>query len=151
MKNRTYQEILDGAIRGEIEAARFYANVAEKMESAFLKELFQTFSKEEQAHRKILEDFKKDPNGSVHFEATPDFHVSQTVDEPALTIAMKPAEAIALAMKKEEAAMEHYLELAQACNDPHQKKLFNELATMERGHKTKMEAAFVDIGYPEVW
>jgi rubrerythrin len=31
------------------------------------------------------------------------------------------------------------------------KKLFYELAAMERGHKSKMESAFVDIGYPEVW
>lgn len=32
-----------------------------------------------------------------------------------------------------------------------QKKIFLELAEMEREHKAKMESAFVDIGYPEVW
>jgi rubrerythrin len=30
-------------------------------------------------------------------------------------------------------------------------KIFLELAAMERDHKAKLEAAFVDIGYPEVW
>lgn len=64
---------------------------------------------------------------------------------------MKPVDAIALAMKKEEAAMQQYTRLAQASMDAEQKKIFLELAEMEREHKTKMEAAFVDIGYPEVW
>jgi rubrerythrin len=54
-------------------------------------------------------------------------------------------------MKKEQAAMKHYTQLADACTDPDQKNIFLELAAMEREHKNKMEAAFVDIGYPEVW
>jgi rubrerythrin len=47
--------------------------------------------------------------------------------------------------------MRHYTELADVCTNPDRKKLFYELAAMERGHKNKMESAFVDIGYPEVW
>ena len=31
------------------------------------------------------------------------------------------------------------------------KKIFLDLAAMEQGHKRKMEDAFVDIGFPEVW
>jgi len=64
---------------------------------------------------------------------------------------MKPADAIALAMKKEEEAMNLYLSLAESCKDEAQKQIFKDLAAMERGHKFKMEKAFVDIGYPEVW
>ena len=64
---------------------------------------------------------------------------------------MKPAEAIALAMKKEEEAIVQYTALAEDCPDAEKKKVFLDLAAMERGHKKKMEAAFVDIGYPEVW
>ena len=54
-------------------------------------------------------------------------------------------------LKKEEAAMKHYAALAQAATDEAQKQVFEELAAMEQGHKAKMEAAFVDIGFPEVW
>jgi rubrerythrin len=80
-----------------------------------------------------------------------DFGISETVAEPVLSADMQPAEAIALAMKKEESAMRQYTRLADACKDGTQRKVFLELAAMEREHKSKMEAAFVDIGYPDVW
>lgn len=47
--------------------------------------------------------------------------------------------------------MRHYTEMGNACADADRKKVFCELAAMEGEHKSKMEAAFVDIGYPEVW
>ena len=151
LKQQDYTHILEQAIQSEIEAARFYADVAGKTANAFLKKLFATFSAEEQKHRRILEGFRNDPSTLLHFERVPDLGVSQTVPEPVLSIEMRPADAIALAMKKEESAMRQYAQMAEACTDAQQKDVFLELAAMEREHKAKMEAAFVDIGYPEVW
>ncbi len=151
MKDSIYEDILKRAIQGEIEAAEFYANVAEQSENTYIKDLFRSFSEEEKKHRQILEGFRQDPSAAVTFEKVPDFHVSETVDVPPLSMDMKPADAIALAMKKEEAAMQQYTALADVCSDPDRKKLFLELAAMERGHKAKMESAFVDIGFPEIW
>ncbi len=151
MKDSIYEDILKRAIQGEIEAAEFYANVAEQSENTYIKDLFLSFSEEEKKHRQILEGFRQDPSAAVAFEKVPDFHVSETVDVPPLSMEMKPADAIALAMKKEEAAMQQYTALADVCSDPDRKKLFLELAAMERGHKAKMESAFVDIGFPEIW
>ena len=37
------------------------------------------------------------------------------------------------------------------CNDPELKSVFNNLAAMEKDHKLKMENAFVEVAYPEVW
>jgi rubrerythrin len=151
MGQNAYVAILERAIESEIEAARFYANVAEKTLDNYLKEMFSAFSQEEQKHRRILEGFRSDPTVVIHFEKVSDFGVSETVPEPVLSIEMQPADAIALAMKKEEAAMRQYTQLAEACEDADQIKIFLELAAMEREHKAKLEAAFVDIGYPEVW
>jgi rubrerythrin len=146
-----YQDILGQAIAAEIEAAQFYLEVSEKTNNDYLKKLFLTFSEEEKKHRDILENFRDDPSMKISFEKVPDFHVSETVDEPALSIEMTPAEAIALAMKKEEIAMQQYSQMAESSTNPEHKAIFLELAAMERGHKAKMESAFVDIGYPEVW
>ncbi len=151
MKENIYDDILDRAIKGEIEAAQFYAEVAEKSENDYIKELFLSFSQEEKRHREILEGFRNDPSVAISFEKVPDFHIAETVEEPSLSIDMTPVDAIALAMKKEEAAMRQYTELAELSNNADRKKLFYELAAMEREHKNKMETAFVDIGYPEVW
>lgn len=151
MKQNVYDDILDRAIKSEIEAAQFYAQVAKKTTNAFLKELFLTFSEEEKRHRDILRGFRNDPSAAISFEKVPDFHIAETVDQPPLSMDMSPVDAIALAMKKEEAAMRHYTKLAEVCTSADRKKLFYELAAMEREHKNKMETAFVDIGYPEVW
>ncbi|MBR9981520.1 MAG: ferritin family protein [Desulfatitalea sp.] len=152
MDKGTYREILDRAIEGEIEAHRFYQQVAERVQTPFLKGLFGGLAEEELMHRKVLEGFREKSDMEIHFVRVPDFHVSETVaGPPPLSMAMQPADAIALAMKKEEVAMNHYTQLAEACTDAAQQKVFLELAAMERGHKAKMEKAFVDIGYPEVW
>ena len=49
----------------------------------------------------------------------PDYKVAETVDMPRLSLDMKPAEAIALAMKKEEEAMRMYLSLANHAENSH--------------------------------
>jgi rubrerythrin len=59
--------------------------------------------------------------------------------------------AIGLAMKNEEIAMKKYQGLADDCQDPDLKSVFTSLASMEKDHKFKMENAFVDVAYPEVW
>ena len=58
---------------------------------------------------------------------------------------------IGIAMKNEELAMKKYTALAENCDDPQLKKVFLDLASMERDHKFKMENSFVDVAYPEVW
>jgi rubrerythrin len=153
MDQKTFKEIIAGAIKREVEAYEFYQQVSRKVQDPYLKDLFLGFAEEELRHQKILQGFQGKDDAAVRFARVPDFHVSETVDEheAELSILMKPADAIALAMKKEEAAMRHYSQMAEACSDPAQQKVFLELAVMERGHKNKMEKAFVDIGYPEVW
>ena len=86
-----------------------------------------------------------------YFSESRDYKVAETVDEPELSMAMKPADAFALAMKKEEAAMKQYTGMAEMCDDEGKRQVFLDLAAMERDHKLKMESAFIDIGYPEVW
>lgn len=151
MDQGKYEDILNAAIQSEIDANRFYQQIAERVRDSYLKDMFLTFAREEEKHRRILEGFLSRPGQAVHFAAVPDFHVSETVNEPVLSIDMKPRDAIALAMKKEETAMNHYNQLAAVCDDHEQKNLFLELASMEREHKARMEKAFVDIGYPEIW
>ncbi|HEY4800130.1 MAG TPA: ferritin family protein, partial [Bacteroidia bacterium] len=64
---------------------------------------------------------------------------------------MKPAEAIAVAMKREQLAAELYDALAKSARLKSEKDAFESLKTMELNHKHRLENAFVDIGYPEVF
>lgn len=151
MDRNVYEQILTDAIAGEVEAHEFYKGVSNRVKDPYLKEMFLRFSQEEWKHKEILENFKSQQSGNLHFRQAPDYRVAETVETPALSADMKPSDAIAIAMKKEEQAMKHYTSLANACTDDEKKNVFMELASMEREHKNKMEQAFVDIGYPEVW
>ena len=151
MDRAEYEKILTDAIAGEIEAQEFYRDVAERMTDDHLKQLFERFVAEETKHQRILEGFRDKMPESLPFDESRDYGVAETVDEPPLSTNMTPADAFALAMRKEAAAMARYSALADGCTDADQKRIFQELAAMERDHKRRMETAFVDIGYPEVW
>ena len=77
--------------------------------------------------------------------------MSETIEMPEVNDNMDLKNAIGIAMKNEELAMKKYTTLADNCDDPQLKKVFLDLASMERDHKFKMENKFVDVAYPEVW
>lgn len=151
MADKSYDEILTFAIGNEVKARDFYLEVAEKTRDTFLKDLFTDLANEEAQHRAILENFQRSESSVIEFKDVPDYHVSESVGEPDLSTNMKPADAFALAMKKEQEAMELYTWIADITADPRQKELLMQLATMEKQHKARMESAFVNVGYPEIW
>jgi rubrerythrin len=151
MNKNAFYETLIYAISNEVEAEEFYLEASRKLSDPFLKELFLRLSREEKRHQRILEGFQEKTPVDFHFKEVPDYRVSEHVERPRLSTAMKPADALALAMKNEEEAMNHYTRLADSVSDTEMKRVFYELAAMEREHKFSMEKAFVDIGFPEVW
>lgn len=151
MDLQEYKKIVEMAIGEEVAASIFYQEASEKVEDDYLKKMFAELAEEERGHKRILEKILNSDSIQRYFTESMDFKVSETVEAPELSTQMKPADAIALAMKKEEEAMYMYQDMADACDDPETKRTFEDLANMERNHKRKMEAAFVDVGYPEVW
>lgn len=151
MNETEYRNVIAMAIQNEIEAKEFYEEASRRVADAYLKEMFAEFAVEEGKHRTMLEKINASKSLGGFFREETDYKVAESVEKPALSFDMKPADAVALAMKNEEEAMKQYMEMADDCADPDKKKVFLDLAAMERGHKKKMEQAFVDIGYPEVW
>ena len=146
-----YKEIIKMAISNEVEAKRFYEDAAKTLKEPHLKNLFASLAEEEMKHRDILTEIYTSDAMDRYFSETRDYKVAETMEAPQLSMDMKPADAFALAMKKEEAAMKQYTEMADMCDDTDKRQVFLDLAAMERDHKLKMESAFIDIGYPEVW
>ena len=151
MKLSEYKDIIKQAIANEVEARKFYDNAASTLKDPHLKKLFASLAEEEKKHRDILTKIYTANTMDRYFSESRDYKVAETMDEPELSMDMKPADAFALAMKKEEGAMRQYTEMAQMCDDDSKRQVFLDLAAMERDHKLKMESAFLDIGYPEVW
>ena len=152
MDAEQYKTVIKKAIAGETEAKEFYLKVSQRIKDSYLQELFLDFSKEEENHEKILTELLE--AGKIEkasYGDAPEFKVSETIELPQVTDDMNLKDAIGLAMKTEEMAVIKYQKLANDCNDPELKSVFNNLAAMEKDHKLKMENAFVEVAYPEVW
>lgn len=147
----TYKEIISLAVNNEVEAYQFYKSVAEKTQDSNLKSIFQELAKEEQQHKDFLEGLLSEGAADLFFEKVSDYRVSTGVEKPKLSMDMKPVDAIALAMKREEEAMELYSEMAEKSQDPEKKKMFQELSKMEQGHKVKLEEIFTNMAFTEIW
>jgi rubrerythrin len=152
MDAETFDRIMLDAINEEIMAREFYKAVAAKMKDPNVRAIFDGFSREEEGHRIKLEEFRFNPKAVVEFEKIPgDYKVAEAEDRPKLSFDMSPKDAFQLAMKKEQQAMETYLDLAAQCTDNEFKKLYEELAGMEKGHKRQLEELFINVAYPEDW
>ena len=125
-----YKEVIKFAMANEVEAQKFYADAAERLSHPALKKMFSQLAEEEKRHREILKRIYVSNTIGDYFNAAADYKVSDTVEVPELSIDMKPADAFALAMKKEEEAMLQYTALADDCPDAEKKKVFLDLAAM---------------------
>ncbi len=138
----TVEEILDFAIDREQQAADFYSNLAERVSSAWMKDMLLGFSKEEMRHKGKLKSVKlgdKLLNADQHVQ---DLKIADyTVDvEPAEDISLQ--DALIVAMKREKAAYRLYSDMAANIDDPELKSLFLGLAQEEAKHKLYFEVQY---------
>lgn len=150
MNKEEYKKVISMAVGNEIEAYDFYTAAGEKIENANLKSIFKDLAAEEKKHQDFLQGLLTQAK-PMKFDESVDYKIAETVDAPTLSITMKPADAMALAMKKEEEAMVMYADLAKASSDKEQKQMFEALSSMEQGHKVKLEGIYSEMAYVEVW
>jgi len=146
-----FKKIISKAIGEEVAAFEFYNGVSEKTKDKNLKDLFKELAVEEGKHKRTLEGFLAMPPERFHFAPARDYKVVDSVPTPPLTLELKPIEGLVIAIKKELEAMQVYTQLANTSADEAQKKIFLELASMERQHKARLEDIYTNMAFPEVW
>lgn len=99
----------------------------------------------------MLEEFLVKTPEDIHFKESKDYKFVEAMPTPALTADLKPIDGIVIAIKKELDAMQMYTQLANASLNEEKKKLFLELASMERGHKSRLEDIYTNMAFPEAW
>jgi rubrerythrin len=151
MKPENFRQIISFAIEGEIEAYTYYGTVAEKIEDPALKKIFSELAGDELSHRKLLEGIIARGPESLHMDESHDYKIADTLESPPLSVNLKPIDGITLAIRKELDAMQMYTQLAQVAGDSEEKKMFLELAKMEKGHKARLEDIYTNMAFPEVW
>jgi rubrerythrin len=151
MKPEDYKNIITNAISKEVEAYTFYRSVSERVKDPAMKRTFNELAGEETKHREFLQGLLAHGPKNLKFDEAKDYKVGDTIKTPDLTPDMKPVDGLVVAIKRELEAMQLYTGLAQASKDADQKKMFTELATMERGHKARLEDIYTNMAFPEAW
>jgi rubrerythrin len=139
-------EILKFAIDKENEAVDFYQSQAAKATKASLKEIFESFAKEEQKHAALLSDIagNKEKIESYEFKKIPDLKISDYMVEKDYEEGMPMPEILKVAMKREEKAVKLYQTLADQTDNADAKKVFLMLVQEESKHKLGLETMYDD-------
>jgi rubrerythrin len=143
---KSVDEILEFAIANEVEASRFYTDLAAKMENPAMRKALEDFAQEEQGHKAKLEAVKR---GERAFEAKA-IEV-QSLDLADYLVQSEPAPdmtyagALILAMKKEKAAYRLYMDLAATVGTGELAEMFCALAAEEAKHKLRFEIEYDDV------
>jgi len=151
MNQDEFRKIISLGIEREIESFTFYRAVADKTQDKDLRYLFNELAEDEAKHRRTLEGFAEKAPDKLHFSEAKDYKVVDSLPTPPLSIDMKPLDGLVIAVKKELEAMQMYTQLANASADAEQKNVFMELASMERGHKNRLEEIYTNMAFPESW
>ncbi|MEX1297549.1 MAG: ferritin family protein [Desulfotignum sp.] len=139
-------EILKFAIDKENEAVEFYQSQAAKATKASLREIFESFAREEKKHAALLSDIagNKEKIDSYEFKKIPDLKISDYMVEKDYEEGMPMPEILKVAMKREEKAVKLYQTLADQTDNADAKKVFLMLVQEESKHKLGLESMYDD-------
>jgi rubrerythrin len=138
----TIDEILDYAIDQEQQAADFYEDVAQRVDTAGMKKVLLDFSEEEKHHKKILQDVKTGEHELTPEQEILDLKISDYLVEVESSENISYQDALIIAMKRERAAYELYSDMAEKIPESHLKEVLVGLAKEEAKHKLFFEAEY---------
>jgi len=141
-KFRSVDEILDFAVGKEEESARFYTDLARRVEKPWMRRVFEDFSREELGHREKILGIKRGRTLLPAAEKVLDLKIGDYLVETEPTPDMEYQDALVLAMKKEKASFKLYSDLAETTDDAGLRATFLALAQEEAKHKLRFEVEY---------
>ena len=146
MNFTSIDDILEFAIGKEKEAVVFYNDLHQKETSKALKDTFKGLAQEEAKHVKMLTTISQNKEiiASYKEEQVTDLKISDYMVEKEYEEGMPMQDILVLAMKREEAAVKLYQEMAKRSEDEESAKLFTLLAQEEAEHKYTFEKMYDD-------
>ncbi|MEO5378721.1 MAG: ferritin family protein [Magnetococcus sp. DMHC-6] len=142
-----FEEIIQFAIRHEEEEAAFYQQMAQRADSADMKEALLVHAREEMLHKEHLEKIQANnrlPNGERRYPDCDLQIADYTTVEDRGTGTLTFEKALLLAAKREKTAQRLYQDLANQATDPDLKKTLLFLADQEGKHGQRLEREYDD-------
>jgi len=144
MDEKKFKEIIQFAIDKEIEALNFYTGASQNAKYSGAKELFLSLAKEEEGHRKLLQNLNIEKVAQKRIEKVPDLKISDYMIDVEVKPDLSYADMLRIAMKREERSVKLYEDLRGSNPDEELKKLFTFLIQEEAKHKLKLEKIYDD-------
>ena len=142
MDEKKFKEIIQFAVKKEIEAFDFYTQASQIAKYSGAKELFLDLAKQEEGHRKLMEKLNMEKIARARIENIPDLKISDYMVDTELKPDLSYAEMLRIAMKREERSVKLYEDLKGNNPDGDLKKLFTFLIQEESKHKLRLEKIY---------
>ncbi len=134
----SYEKVIEFAIGHEIKASQLYVDLAKKMITPEVRDLCKELAKEELEHKERLE---KEIGKRCELEAGLN-HSKYDILKSDVNIFKSRIEMFMFAMKKEQASIQLYLDLAKIVNDEESRQMFVRLAEEETEHKRRFGSEY---------
>ena len=138
------EAVFDFAVEKEEEASAFYREWAERASHEAIRRVFAEFAGEEMKHRKKLLDAREGKRPVHEGGHVPDLGLADHFVAVEPSPDMSYQEALRLAIAREKAAHDMYVELSAAWATTWLAGLFADLAEEEASHKLKLESIYDD-------
>jgi rubrerythrin len=139
---KSVDEVLDFAITHEESAAKFYTDLASRLDNPAMKQVLLDFSKEEEGHKAKLLEVKKGKKLEPSSEKIMDLKIGDYLANVDTEGEFNYQRALILAMKREKASYKLYTKLADSTDDPDIKSTMQALAQEEAKHKLRIEIEY---------
>lgn len=147
----TLKEILDTATQSEADAYEFYTQALNVVKDPSAKEMLKEFADVELKHKVLLENFDLSKIDEQHhnLKEAHDLRIGDYLLDKDVAPESTIQDIMIHAMKREKKAYEFYDNMSKVVTSVEVKKLFEELAAEELGHKVKIETEYDDVIYKE--
>ncbi len=147
----TLKEVLQKAIRKEVESRLLYIGLSQKIRDEAAKDAFQELARQERGHQQLLEQYLRGAlkEGTLSRGQVIDYKIAERLDQPEISPDMKLKDVLLLAANREKISHEFYLSLAQIHPAGEMKRLIEGLAAQELEHKQRVEFLYTEVAFPQ--
>jgi rubrerythrin len=144
MDEKKFQEVIQFAVQREIESMNFYNQASKIVKHSGTRDLFLDFVKQEEGHKKKLEEVQAGKVGLEKIEKIPNLKISDYMIEPELKSDISYGDILRIAMKREERSVKLYTDLNEKNQNENLRNLFTFLIQEEGKHKYYIEKLYDD-------
>ncbi len=139
---KTFNQIMEFAIEKEQEAADLYRDLSEESERAGVREMFLGLSKQEEGHKAKLQAMDRGAFPGKGASEIPDLKIGDYLSPVSIGPDSSYQDILIFAMKREDASVQLYKDLASHAEAGDAKQVFETLAEEEKKHKLNLETEY---------